>query len=146
MNEIEAAVGIGNLDVYPGILKRRRKNFIYLMNKFKDFDRHLYTFQEQTYEKIGPHAFPIILREGNRFTRDDLVFYLKKNGVDSRNLFTSIPTQCPGFKYLGYKMGDFPHAEFIGDNGLHIGIHQDLGQPHMDYIINLIKKFLSKNA
>jgi dTDP-4-amino-4,6-dideoxygalactose transaminase len=44
---------------------------------------------------------------------------------------------------LGYKEGDFPNAEYLGNNGLHIGVHQDLQEEHIDYFIGKIKEFLS---
>ncbi|MBI5145303.1 MAG: DegT/DnrJ/EryC1/StrS family aminotransferase [Candidatus Omnitrophica bacterium] len=145
MNELEAAVGLGNLDIYPAILKKRRKNLTYLMEKFREFQPYLYTIREEPNEQIGPHAFAIILGKEAKFTRDKFVYFLEKHGIDSRSLFLSMPTQCPGFKYLGYKLGDFPNAEYIGDNGLHIGIHQEMGQKELDYVLNLIKVFLLKN-
>ena len=106
----------------------------------------MYTIKEEKYEKIGPHAFPIILQEKVPFTRDQLVNFLEKNQIDTRNLFSSMPTQCPGFAFLGYKKGEFPEAEYIGKNGIHIGVHQDLNQEHIDYFIDTIEKFLSKYA
>lgn len=75
-----------------------------------------------------------------------MVDYLEKQGIDTRNLFSSMPTQCPGFSFLGYKIGDFPSAEYIGDNGIHIGVHQDLGKKECDYFINTVEKFLSENV
>lgn len=144
MNELEAAIGLGNLGIYPQILKKRRRNLLYMIDKFRDFSPYLYTIEEEADEEIGPHAFPIILGEKVRFTRDNLVYSLEKRGIDTRNLFLSMPTQCPGFKYLGYKLGDFSNAEYIGDNGLHIGIHQDLGEKELDYILDVIKDFLTK--
>jgi dTDP-4-amino-4,6-dideoxygalactose transaminase len=54
-----------------------------------------------------------------------------------------MPTQCPGFKYLGYKLGDFPEAEYIGDNGLHIGVHHDLVMADLDYFIEATQDFLA---
>jgi dTDP-4-amino-4,6-dideoxygalactose transaminase len=56
-----------------------------------------------------------------------------------------MPTQCPGFKFLGYSLGEFPNAEYIGRNGLHIGIHQDIEKEDLDYFIETIEQFLSKN-
>lgn len=143
MNELEAAVGLGNIKVYPQILKKRRKNLLYMMEKFTEFTPYLYTFKEEPYEQIGPHAFPIIIGEKAKFGRDELVYFLEKQGIDSRSLFSSMPTQCPGFSYLGYRPGDFPEAEYIGNNGLHIGIHQDMGRAHLDYALSAIRKFLS---
>lgn len=143
MNEIEAAVGLGNIEIYHEILSKRRKNLLYMLKSFEKFSPYLVSIKEEPYEKIGPHAFPIIIKEDVRFSRDELVSYLEKNGIETRNLFLSMPTQCKGFTFLGYKLRDFPNAEYIGNNGLHIGLHQDISKEHIDYLIEVIDKFLS---
>lgn len=146
MNEIEAAVGLGNLDIYEQILRKRRRNLISMMEKFKKFSPYLATIEEGPDEKIGPHAFPIIIQEGAAFTRNQLVDFIEKKGIDTRDLFSSMPTQCPGFAFLHYKLGDFPEAEYIGNHGTHIGVHQDIEDEHIDYFIDVIGKFLDKYA
>ena len=143
MNELEAAIGIGNMDMYERILNKRRENLYYMMKGFKKFFPYLTTIEKEPFEEMGPHAFAIIIQEKSRFTRNQLVDYLAKNGIDSRNLFLSMPTQCAGFKFLGYKSGDFPSAEYIGNNGIHVGVHQGLNKRHLDYFINTVDKFLS---
>lgn len=142
MNEIEAAVGLGSLDEYPEILKKRKRNFTSMKEKFRRFSDYFVSIEEEPREEIGPHAFPIILKEGVKFTRDQLVDFLEKNGIETRSLFSSMPTQCPGFKFLGYKLGDFPNAEYIGNNGLHIGVHQDIDGEQIDYFISVVERFL----
>ncbi|MBU0895190.1 MAG: DegT/DnrJ/EryC1/StrS family aminotransferase, partial [Candidatus Omnitrophica bacterium] len=144
MNEMEAAIGIGNIDEYKNILEKRRKNFKYLMAGFRRFRPYLATIEEESYERIGPHAFPVVVQEDADFTRDEIVDYLERSGVETRSLFSSMPTQCAGFKYLGYRTGDFPNAEYIGDNGFHIGVHQGLGKAHLDYFLGCVAKFLDK--
>ena len=145
MNEMEAAVGLGNIDIYHEILEKRRQNLISMMDKFKKFSTYLVSIDEEPYEKIGPHAFPIILQEGVNFTRDEFVDFLEKHGIDTRNLFSSMPTQCPGFRFLGYELGEFPNAEYIGNKGLHIGVHQDIGREHIEYFISMVEQFLTEN-
>ena len=145
MNELEAAVGIGNMDEYHNILKKRRDNLKYMMEKFKKFCPYLLSIEEESYERIGPHAFPIVIQEGVRFSRNQLVDCLENRGIDTRNLFSSMPTQCEGFRFLGYKLGEFPNAEYIGNNGLHIGTHQDMEKEHIDYFIQVVEDFLSTN-
>jgi dTDP-4-amino-4,6-dideoxygalactose transaminase len=145
MNELEAAIGIGNLDIYDDILKRRRENLYYLLDKFEMFHPVLVSIKKETYEEIGPHALPIIIRENPRFNRQQLANFLEKQGIDTRTLFSSIPTQCAGFGFLGYKKGDFPNAEYIGNHGLHIGVHQDLGRSECDYVLETIREFLHIN-
>ena len=144
MNELEAIVGLGNLEVYGEILEKRRRNLLYLLKEMGRFNRYLFSIKEDSGEKIGPHALPIIIREKAGFSREELVTYLEKKGIDTRNLFWSMPTQCPGFKFLGYKMGDFPNAEYIGNNGIHIGVHQDLKQEQLDYFLEMVETFLAK--
>lgn len=144
MNELEAAVGLGNIEVWSEYLARRRENLLYLLKHFKKFQPCLATIREEEYETIGPHAFPAIVGKDVKFTRDQLVEFLSKNGIDSRSLFLSMPTQCPGFSFLGYKLGQFPVAEYVGSNGLHIGVHQDLTIEHMKYFIDKVECFLKK--
>ncbi|MCF7907781.1 MAG: DegT/DnrJ/EryC1/StrS family aminotransferase [Candidatus Omnitrophica bacterium] len=144
MNELEAAVGLGNLDIYQDIFKKRRENLIYLIGQFSRFAPYLFTINEEDHETVGPHAFPVIVGEDTGFSRDELVFYLKSKGIDSRNLFLSMPTQCRGFEFLGYKLGEFPNAEYIADNGFHIGVHQGLGRRELEYFVEGTKQFLDR--
>ena len=146
MNELEAAVGLGNLDIYEDILNKRRENLYYLMDEFARFEPYLVSIKEEVYEEIGPHAFPIIIQEGAGFNRVQLVNHLEKRGIDTRNLFSSMPTQSKGFSFLGHRIGDFPNAEYIGENGIHIGIHQDLGKQECDYIVEEVEAFLETKA
>jgi len=146
MNEMEAAIGIGNIDAYDDILRKRRENLYYLMEAFRKFEPYLATIEKEPHEEIGPHALPIILREQTQFPRNKFVEHLENNGIDTRSLFSSMPTQCSGFNFLGYKTGDFPNAEYIGEHGIHIGVHQDLGMPECDHFLNTVEKFLLENT
>jgi dTDP-4-amino-4,6-dideoxygalactose transaminase len=142
MNELEAAIGIGAMEVYDDILKKRHDNLIHVLERFNRFAPWLSTIKEEPHEQIGPHAIPIIVNEGAPFTRAELTQHLEKNGIETRTLFVSMPTQCPGFEYLGYKLGEFPNAEYMGHHGIHIGVHQDVGIEEMDYVLATISSFI----
>lgn len=144
MNELEAVIGLGNLDLYDEILAKRRANLKFLLNGLKEFDNYIYTIKEEEYEQIGPHALPIILKKTTSHTRNYLAQYLNDNGIDTRNLFSSIPTQCGGYEFLGYNLGDFPNAEYIGTNAIHIGTHQDLNNSDCEYILSTLRRFFKK--
>lgn len=146
MNEIEASVGLGNIKIFHQILEKRRRNVLYLIKGFKRFGKYFITLQEDQGEKLGPHAFSIIVRKDAGFSKDEFVNYIEANGVDSRNLFYSIPTQCPSYGFLGHKLGDFPEAEYCSDQGTHIGCHQDLELDQLDHAVQTAENFLkSKN-
>lgn len=142
MNEIEAAIGLGNIKIFSQILEKRRRNMSFLIKEFRKFDDYFFSIKEEAHEKLGPHAFPITLKGHVKFTRDEFVQYIEEAGIDSRNLFYSMPTQCPGYRFLGYKLGDFPVAEYFGTHGLHIGVHQDLEIEDLAYVIEMVEEFL----
>ncbi len=146
MNEIEAAVGLGNIEIFRDILKKRRRNILYLIDKFKRFDKYFIYVKEEPGEKLGPHAFSIIVKPGQNFTKDEFVTFLEKEGVDSRNLFYSIPTQTDSYAFMGHKLGDFPEAEFCSDNGTHIGCHQDIEMDQLDHVVEVTAKFLKSKG
>lgn len=144
MNELEAAIGIGALDIYGEILRKRRDNLLYVLNRFNRFSPYLSTIKEDPHEQIGPHAIPIVINEGATFTRAQLTQHLERKGIETRTLFQSMPTQCPGFSYLGYKSGQFPNADYMGHNGIHVGVHQDVGIEEMEYLLEELASFLGK--
>jgi len=146
MNELEAAIGIGAMEVYHEILKKRHDNLLYVLERFDRFAPWLSTIKEEAHEQIGPHAIPIIINEGAPFSRADLTHYLEQNGIETRTLFASMPTQCPGFAYLGYQLGQFPNAEYMGLNGIHIGVHQDVGIEDMEYVLTTLEQFLQNSV
>ena len=145
MNELEAAVGLGNLTIYGDIVEKRRANFMRITEQFGRFAPHLASIREDPGERIGPHAIPIVVQEAASFTRNELTAYLEGHGIETRTLFASMPTQCKGFAYLGYELGQFPNAEYIGEHGLHIGVHQDLELEQMDYVIDTLERFLESH-
>ena len=142
MNEMEAAIGIGAMELYHEILKKRHDNLIHVLDRFERFSPFLTSIKEEKWEHIGPHAIPIVIQEAAPFTRVELSHYLEHNGIETRTLFNSMPTQCQGFSYLGGKLGDFPNAEYIGNNAIHIGCHQDVGIEEMDFVLDTIAAFI----
>jgi len=61
-------------------------------------------------------------------------------------MFKSIPTQQPAYFDYGHKIGEFPNSEFIGNNGLYIGVHQELSNSDLEYIIEVFDDFIKTNT
>jgi len=66
---------------------------------------------------------------------------LESKSIQCKTLFGSLPTQHKAFDFLGYKRGDFPVAEYVGENGLHFGIHQYLSDDDLIYIKDALKSY-----
>lgn len=145
MNDLEAAIGLGGIDQYEEIIAIRRRNLLAMLAGFREFEEFFQVFPEEEHERIGPHAFPFVLKSNAPFVRDALLEYLQKRGIDPRTLFGSIPTQCGGYEFLGHKPGDFPVSENVGKMGLHIGVHQDITREDVDYFLEVIRDWIRKN-
>ena len=145
MNELEAAIGLGNMQDHDEILAVRRQNLLHVLNRFHRFSPYLTTIAEEPHEQIGPHAIPVVIQPEASFTRAQLTDYLERRGIETRTLFASMPTQCPGFAHLGHRLGEFPVAEYMGRNGIHFGVHHDLTIEDMDYVLDTLGEFLEQH-
>jgi len=50
--------------MYHKIIGMRRHNLLAMIEEIEEFDNYLFSIKQEKYEKIGPHAFPIIVKEG----------------------------------------------------------------------------------
>ncbi|MGD8352319.1 MAG: DegT/DnrJ/EryC1/StrS family aminotransferase [Nitrospirota bacterium] len=146
MNDLEAAVGLGSLEAFDEVLEKRRRNLLYLVREFENFQPYISTIREEPHERISPHGLPVIVTEAAKFTRDELVEHLEESGIEAKNLFQSMPTQCAGFSFLGRECGEFPNAEYMGLQGLLLGVHQGLGRGDCDYVLDKVAEFLEENV
>lgn len=146
MNEVEAAIGLGQIDRLDEIIRKRRYNLNFLNNHLKEFEEYFEIFRDGKEEVISPLAYPVLIRPGAGFRRKDIVEFLEKKGIETRPMFSSIPTQQPAYKSFGLKIGEFPQAEYIGENGFYIGVHQDLCEEDLYFIVEAIKDFVKKKT
>lgn len=146
MNELEAAIGLGSMELYEEILAKRHGNLIAMIDGLRQFAPALTTFREEPHERIGPHALPVLVAEDAPFSRDDIIRHLEAANIDTRNLFLSMPTQCPGFGDLGHELGEFPEAEYVGTHGFHVGVHQGLGPEHIEYFLETVGGFVAERC
>ncbi len=76
--------------------------------------------------------------------RDALIEILKKNGITAL-IHYPVPLHLSGtYKYLGYKRGDFPHAEHAADHMVSLPMFPELTQGQADAVIKVIKDFYAK--
>ncbi len=140
MNDLEAALGLEGIEYFEETFNKRKNNLYKLLKLTEELSDYFYFIREEDYEKVSPHAFPLVLK-GEKYDRNKLYNYLESNGIQCKTLFGSLPTQHKAFKFLGYKYGQFPVAEYGGENGLHFGIHQYLSNDDLVYISDTLKEY-----
>jgi len=121
MSNIIAAIGEAIVDEADRVIEKRKENVL-----------KLNTLMVNDWQADSPHCYPMMY--SSKEERDERLIELEKAGIEARKLFSSLPTQEKVYKYLGYKLGDFPVAEDIGDKGLFVPIHQDLNDEDIKQI------------
>ncbi|MFC1921382.1 DegT/DnrJ/EryC1/StrS family aminotransferase [Chloroflexota bacterium] len=133
MNELTAAIGIEGMERYEETFKKRKENLYKLLELTAELSDYLHFIKEESYEKVSAHAFPLVLKD-RKYDMEKLYSHLDSKGIQCKTLFGSLPTQHRAFKFMGHKYGEFPASEYIGENGLHFGIHQYLSEDDIIYI------------
>ncbi len=89
-------------------------------------------------EYIVPHSYPLMARTHEE--RQKLLIDLpQKHGIEARQLFYSIPTQCEAYAFLGEKFGTYPVAEDVGNHGFYLPCHQNITDEKLKYIGKVIR-------
>jgi len=140
MNELTAAVGLEGIVSFDQTFNKRKDNLYKLLQLTEELSEHLHFLKEESYEKVSPHAFPLVLKNG-KYDCARLYSHLESKGIQCKTLFGSLPTQHKAFQFLGYEQGQFPVAEYVGRNGLHFGIHQYLSDDDLHYISDCLKSY-----
>jgi len=138
--EIEAAIGLGQLERKDDIISKRRTNGRYLTEGLSDLDNFL---QLPCVPKDRDHNFmmyPIVIKRGNK---KKLVYFLEKNLIETRDMMPLL-NQPLYTKLFGKKEDEFPVAKWINHNGFYIGCHQYLKKVELDYIIDKFHEFYKK--
>ncbi len=144
MNVLPAAVMLGEIKNFWKVFKKRKENLNYLLEKTEDLKDVAFFNTEETYEVTSPHAFSLTLKDP-KYNYKKLYDFLQDNLVQCKRNFGSMPTQHKAFAFLGYKAGEFPEAEYVGSNGLHIGVHHHLSQKDLDYVSDLLHAYFKRS-
>ena len=140
--EMEAALGLVELDKLKKQIKIRQKNAVYLIQKLKPLESHI---RLSTVPRDREHAFmmfPVTIIS-NKFKRAELIHFLENNGIETRYAMPLL--NQPVYKRIfGNLEEKYPVAKFINKNSFYIGCHQGLNKDELDYIVRRFFEFFRK--
>jgi dTDP-4-amino-4,6-dideoxygalactose transaminase len=146
--ELEAALGLGDLDNWQAMIKQRQDNAYYLANgilpvtlryrKQLGLSEVVSTWSVRSWDTTA-HAFmffPLYVPD-----RDNLIHHLEYNGVHTRTMMplTNQPIVKKHIKGNLDKL--YPNAAFVNKHGLLLPCHQYLKKRDLDRMVDLIGDF-----
>ena len=144
ITDMQAAVGLAQLQNLPSFIEKRKKNFEFLkthMSKFEEF----FILPEAT-SKSDPawFGFPITIKENVPFSRPELLQFLSERKVDTRPLFAGNITRQPYFKNVNFRIsGNLRNTDKIMNQSFWIGVYPDLNENILNYVINQFEEFIT---
>ena len=146
-SEIGAVFGLEQLKKFKKFSDKRNKNFFLHKKFFKKLNHYFITPEVLDGVYTNFLAYPIIIKKNSGIKRKEFQIFLEKNNIQTRPIFSGNILRHPAFSKLiskKNKLSLFPNSDYIMKNGLLIGCHQGLNLKNINYIHNIVLKFLNK--
>ena len=142
MTDMQAAVGLAQLDRLDDFIARRNRNFAVLYEGLKRFDAFLILPEASPGAEPSWFGFPITMRPEGRVSRADLVAHLNAARIATRYLFGGNLIHQPYMKGRNFRVaGETPNADLVMRETFWIGVFPGLTQDHIAYMLECFAGF-----
>jgi len=143
MNEMQAALGLLQLKHHRSNTEKRQYIAKIYKNRLTDIDGISFLLEYPGLENYNYSYFPIFVDEKKYGkSRDDLYFYLKKQGINGRRYFYPLISQFPIYRGLtSSRPGNLPVAEKMTEKVICLPIYTDLELEDVKKISGIINAF-----
>jgi CDP-6-deoxy-D-xylo-4-hexulose-3-dehydrase len=143
ITDMQAAVGLSQLDRVENFIAARRRNFALLTEGLKPFEDAFILPEATPRSDPSWFGFTLTVREGAGFTRDDVVQFLNANRIATRFLFGGNLIRQPYMQGRNYRVvGDLTNADIVTERSFWIGLFPGLTPDHIAYMIETIGRFV----
>lgn len=152
MTDLQAAIGIPQLKKLPGFVKARKKNYAFLYEHLKKYEKHFVFPKVHENADPSPFGFLLTVKKDAPFQRDAIVKFLEEHNIQTRMLFAGNLIKHPCFDELrttnsGYRIvGSLENTNLIMENTFWLGVYPGLTPPMLKYMIATIDEFIGTFA
>jgi CDP-4-dehydro-6-deoxyglucose reductase, E1 len=149
VSDMQAAVGVAQLEKLPFFIEKRKENFVTLYNGLKDLNEIFILPEATPNSNPSWFGFMITLKSGLKFSRNEIVEYLESNNIQTRNLFAGNIIRQPAFdnmvKNADYKVvGELPNTDKIMNDSFWVGVYPGMNKEAVEYMLKMIRRFVAK--
>ncbi len=141
--DMQAALGVSQIEKLPHFIERRKENFAYLMQVLKPLESYLQL--PVAGENCDPSwfGFPIGVKAGAPFTRDQMTKALDAQKIGTRLVFAGNLTRQPAYQGCEFRVvGDLKNTDYVMNHVFWIGVFPGLTEPMLDFIAKTMTEFV----
>jgi CDP-6-deoxy-D-xylo-4-hexulose-3-dehydrase len=143
--DMQAALGLSQLDKVEHFIQVRRDNFRYLWSALESMQDVLMLPVATEGADPSWFGFPLAVREDAPFTRDQLVKALEAQKIGTRLMFAGNLLRQPAYEGIECRqIGDLPNTDFVMKNVLWLGVYPGLSFTMLDHIVYTITQFAAQ--
>lgn len=143
--DIQAAIGLAQLDKLPDFIKKRKANFKYLFNFFNKYEK--FFILPTWLDEADPcwFGFMLIVSKNAPFSRLEIVNFLQENKIETRSLFAGNLLKHPAYTDIKKRViGDLTNSDFIMEQGFWIGVYPGIDKVQLKYVESKFEEFFAK--
>ena len=143
--DMQAALGVSQISKLPEFIERRKENFRYLRAALAPCQDYLLLPESTPGADPAWFGFPIGVREGAPFRRDELTRALEAQKIATRLLFGGNLLRQPAYEGCECRViGDLPGTEFAMNNVFWIGVYPGLTKQMLDFVAATVGEFVEQ--
>ena len=147
LTDMQAAVGVAQLDKLPHFISRRRENFAYLLNGLRDLERSFILPMSNPRSEPSWFGFPLTIRQDSGIERHKLIQQLESQGIRTRLLFGGNLLQQPAYQGMAHRVvGDLANARTIATSTFWVGVYPALTPQMLDHLLNELHRFCTAHS
>jgi CDP-6-deoxy-D-xylo-4-hexulose-3-dehydrase len=146
ITDMQAAVGLAQMDRLEGFIEARRKNFGHLKERLAPLADRLLLPEATRRSDPSWFGFPMTLLRNVKHTREQLTGFLDKNKIGTRLLFAGNLTRQPYFRGRPHRIsGTLVNTDEVMARTFWIGVYPGLSGEMLDFSADKIIEFMDAN-
>lgn len=143
ITDMQAAVGLGQMDRLDGFIEARKVNFARLKAGLAELADMLILPEATPNSDPSWFGFPITVAADAPFSRDELTRELTRARIGTRQLFGGNLLRQPYMKGRPHRVvGELTNSDIVTARTLWIGVYPGLTAAHIDYMLDVIRGFV----